>query len=127
MSHCDECVQGTVLPARSVAKLRSRDYDLRPVSELARSEVGAHKPLEPANWFTRVESSILSEGILDPILVTTGTDGLELIDGHHRAWASARHGLDAPALIFTASCGDCSEYSFAAAAMLHTAELGWQY
>lgn len=127
MIQCRECVQGTVLPARSVAVLRSRDYGLRPVSELARSEVGAHKPFEPADWMTRVEDSVLREGILDPILVTHGPSGLELIDGHHRAWAAAHHGLDAPALVFTAACGECSEDAFAAAAMSHTAELGWRY
>lgn len=124
---CDACVSDEVLPAHTVATLRSRDYELRPVADLAHVEVGSHKPLEPAGWLARVVDSVLSEGMLDPILVTPGPQGLELIDGHHRAWAAAHHGLSAPARVFTPSCGDCTEESFAQAAMSGTAELGWKY
>ena len=127
MSGCDECVSNVVLPAPSVAALRSRDYDLRPVADLAHAEIGAQKPFEPAGWLARVLASVLDEGVLEPILVTPGPQGLELIDGHHRAWAAAQHGISAPALVFTPSCGGCSEVSFSAAAMARTAELGWKY
>lgn len=127
MNSCDACVQDTVLPARAVAELRARDYGLRAVSDIAHAEVGAHKPLEPAGWFGRVLSSVLADGVLEPILVTSGPFGLELMDGHHRAWAAAHHDLNAPALIFTPTCGDCTEDSFSAAAMARTAQLGWKY
>ncbi|MHA3723678.1 hypothetical protein ACXR2T_07350 [Leucobacter sp. HY1910] len=124
---CSECVTERVLPAHAVATLRSRDYDLRPVSDVQYAEVGAHKPLEPSGWFQRVIASVLADGILEPILATHGPQGLELIDGNHRAWAAAHHGLDAPVRIFTPACGDCTEESFAVAAMAGTAERGWKY
>lgn len=127
MNPCGECVRDEVLPAHTVAILRSRDYGLRPVADLAHVEVGAHKPLEPVGWLGLVVDSVLSEGILDPILVTPGPLGLELIDGNHRAWAAAHHGIAAPARVFTPNCGDCTEESFAEAAMAGTAELGWKY
>lgn len=127
MQQCLDCTQHAVLRPHHVAALKARDYGLRAVSELAHDEVGARKPLEPSGWFSRVLDSVLAEGVLDPILITHGPDGLELIDGHHRAWAAAHHGLDAPAVIFTPTCGECSEESVAAAAMSRTAGLGWMY
>lgn len=127
MNQCSECVAGTVMPAHSLAALRSRDYSLRPVSDLEYAEIGSQKPLEPSGWFARVLASVLNEGVLEPILVTRGSEGFELIDGNHRAWAAAHHGISAPVLIFTPNCGVCSEGSFSAAAMEGTAALGWKY
>nr|WP_227993584.1 ParB/RepB/Spo0J family partition protein [Pseudactinotalea sp. HY160] len=115
------------LSVRQVGELRSRDYDLRPVKDLAFDEIGSQKAAEPRSWFPRVIASIASEGIIQPILVTTNGEHLELIDGNHRAWAAYQQQMPAPTFIFTPACGHCTEAMFTESAMAQTLALGWKY
>lgn len=128
MTHpCPDCLTSRDLAPDQIGRLRSRDYGLRRIEALAYSEIGAPKPAEPKNWLDKVATSIIIDGFLQPILITAGSDGLELIDGNHRAWVAHTCGISAPVLIFIPDCGSCTESMLRSTAMSQTQALGWTY
>lgn len=126
-AYCNQCVKETVLSFEEVGSLKSRDYGLNEVSTLSGDLIGSHKG-EPSDWLSRIEASILLEGLLQPLLLRRSDAGnLELLDGNHRAWIVYKLQISAPVCIFEPSCGKCSEASFCEAAMEVTGDLGWRY
>ena len=122
---CSSCVQRVVLSPRESGRLLSRHFGLMPVASLTRSQI-AGKPGDPDGWLDHVEKSVLStRSFRDPIGVIVSSKGQEIRDGNHRAWLAYRHRIFLPALIFTPSCGVCTEETFGDSLTAWTQEIGW--
>lgn len=124
---CSDCLTLVTFSPEQLARLRSRDYNLRRIADLVFAEIGAQKSAEPATWFPKIIASIAADGVIQPLLVTSNADGLELIDGNHRAWAACKQQLPAPVHLFIPDCGNCTETMLREAAMVQTEKLGWKY
>lgn len=126
LDYYTDCVQPAMFNHEDLGALRSRDYNLKRVDELLFEEIGSEKP-SPDDWLSRIIGSVSNEGVLQPILVVENDEGLELVDGNHRAWVAHRLMLSAPVQIFRATCENCTEEQFRETAMARTEELGWKY
>lgn len=124
---CKDCVKSSTFSAKQLARLRSRDYRLAKLEEVDFETIANYKPSEPEGWFEKVIASILTEGILQPVLIVKNLEGLELVDGNHRAWTAWKYDLECPVRIFSPICGKCTETMFRENAMSHTISIGWQY
>ena len=124
---CDRCLTTTTHSPETAGELLSRDHQMRPVSQLTEGDITA-KAGEPRGWLHQVLTSVLNEGFLQPILLTTDEQGRTvLIDGVHRAWIAWEYGKDVPAQVFSPTCGRCTEQMVREAAMQRTRALNWAY
>lgn len=130
---CTECIETLIFTPEELGSLRTRDFDLRMIRELNFDEIESHNiqgPLEmgdPNQQLAKVFSSVSAYGVIRPILVVAinfeHSRRFDLVDGNQRAWSSYDQRLDAPVLVFTPTCGNCTEASFLEQAIAHTIEL----
>lgn len=124
---CNDCTTHIKLSPEDAGRLLSRHYGLISVSDVSSEQI--HNKLgDPSGWMNHVEDSIVkAQMINDPLALTTGENGLEIINGNHRAWVAHRHGIPARATVFMPVCGRCTEALFEDCMNTWTRAIGWMH
>lgn len=126
-NHCEGCTRFHSLSNSDTGELLSRHFDLRPVKDLLKEEI-LNKTGDPIGWFSHLEKSIKdAQQIFDPLAIAKTQNGLEILEGNHRAWFTYQYNLYAPAWIFESYCEQCTEDQFTRDMFEKTKEIGWLY
>src|SRR5699024_5230267 len=79
-------------------------------------------------WFNHLEKSIKdAQQIFDPLAIAKTQNGLEILEGNHRAWFAYQYNLYVPAWIFESYCELCTEDQFTSDMFEKTKEIGGLY
>jgi|SRR5699024_288979 len=126
-NHCESCVRFYSFSSFDVGELLSRHFDLRPVKSIFKEEF-LNKTDDPIGWFNHLEKSIKdAQQIFDPLAIAKTQNGLEILEGNHRAWFAYQYNLYVPAWIFESYCEQCTEDQFTRDMFEKTKEIGWLY
>lgn len=104
MNPSQHIVVTTIMDGAKLGQIETLDYNFELLSNLSFEEV--YVSGEPPEHRERVRSSILENGIIEPIIVLQrrGRSRPVLIEGHHRAIVAYEHSLPAPVAIHRCAC-----------------------
>lgn len=122
---CGECSTRRSLTPAGAGALLSRHFDRLPIRSVTYRQMST-KHGDPQGWMDHVERSIFnSRAVHDPVALAETEDGLEIIEGNHRAWIAYHYRMTLPAMVFSPVCGECTEALFCDVANAWTREIGW--
>lgn len=122
---CGKCATRRSLTPAEAGALLSRHFDRLPIRSVTYQQM-SDKRGDPTGWMDHVEKSIVaSQVVSDPVALAETENGLEIIEGNHRAWIAYHYRMTLPAMVFAPVCGRCTEALFCDVANAWTREIGW--